>query len=319
MTERLSRLEENLLSNLAALRAHRLGLDEVMERRKERAQQVLKELQRPSSDYEALGPLALAAVDTAPPNAAKNMRERLLALEENAEQNQDVLGGHRKVLNEVQAVNQGHLQDISAGGKLPGHESASACQPGLSPDEHLRFIEENSRWMGPGLQRAAVAKAKNDEERAARHQQASEAPAVAPVSRLWARPGSASRTVATENNDDVSAGTPVQRPTSAATTRGSQRRPPSASSAASQQQRPGSALDMRAQVRPSSRLSSGRSSRPLSADSLTTRFRAMENNLQRNQQTMQSHRQIMDQMARNRQEQAENLAAKISLMLQKVC
>ena len=97
-----------MLRNLQEMRVYRQGIDEVVERRKEMARKAMEEL-KPNPDTIKLSELKPARhLDPVEPRSRQNcsMKERIAAMEVNAESNNEALGDHRKVLDCILAVRQ---------------------------------------------------------------------------------------------------------------------------------------------------------------------------------------------------------------------
>eukprot|EP00933_Yihiella_yeosuensis_P062773 TRINITY_DN65768_c0_g1_i1.p1 TRINITY_DN65768_c0_g1~~TRINITY_DN65768_c0_g1_i1.p1 ORF type:complete len:317 (+),score=58.67 TRINITY_DN65768_c0_g1_i1:101-1051(+) len=284
--ERFALLEANMLANLEEMRAHRKGLQEVVQARKEKSEKLKQSLlQKP--DEVPLNDLTLdGVIDTAAPKENRTMKERIAAMQDNSEQNQEVILGHRKILDQVLAVRQEAMKTLAdaqrqaTGGSAVLASAASAqpevpvMQEEMSSTERRHVIETNSRWMGTALQKAAVSKAKTDEERAA-------------LAGTGSRPQSAS---VAKSNDQPFDMTRPSRPASASANRYG-------------------ANQSGTFTRPTSAMSRGSrsSSRPSSANSLNARCRNIQESLERNRGEMMNHRSQIDLVVKMRQERAERM------------
>ncbi|CAK9107322.1 Uncharacterized protein SCF082_LOCUS49963 [Durusdinium trenchii] len=306
VVERCQKLEENMLRNLQEMRSYRQGIDEVVERRKAAARQFMEEF-KPNPDTIKLSELKPAPhLDPLQPRPKENqsMKVRISAMEVNAESNNEALGDHRKVLDCILAIRQAAAERAMDPSKVSPSQALAAAanqvpdeeaQPEpVSINQKCREIQRNSKWMGSAMQKAAVSKARSDDVK---------------EKRAWQE--------AEQREEDVTTATeiPPLRPHSVGATRPSishlsdpkqpksSRRPISAAST-TWASRPGS--------RPVSAMSrggtSGRSSRPSSVSSLTARFRNLQECVEKNQETLQSHRHGLEMVVKMRQERVQRLA-----------
>ncbi|CAE8603895.1 unnamed protein product, partial [Polarella glacialis] len=278
VVDRFCRIEENMLANLAEMRAHRLGIDEVVQRRKASAARAMSELRQKPENIRLVDlPPGINDEAAAVPGQSKSMKERIAAMEDNAEGNQEVMGGHRKVLDGIMAIREEGkamkaAAEIIASGGSAGLSRAAEQQdePEVAeqPIDRVRLVERETRWMSAAMSKAAVSKAKILEAQEARA-------AMAPTA--WsssARPQSASA----GGRLDSKATRPFDRTS----------RPQSAAlgghnAGADGTFRPLSAASA-GRSRPLSAVSRG--SRPSSANSLTARCRSIQENVDRNHQTL---------------------------------
>ncbi|OLP86950.1 hypothetical protein AK812_SmicGene31903 [Symbiodinium microadriaticum] len=307
VVQRCQNVQENMLRNLEEMRAYRQGIDEVVERRKTQARRFMEEF-KPNPDTIALSELKPARhLDPVQPRPKEfqSMKDRISAMEDNAESNNEALGDHRKVLDCILAVRQAAeqsrgLQKVSGSEALKNAANQvveeEAEPEGIGVNEKCREIQRNSRWMGTAMQKAAVSKARVDDAKDKRRQQdmdlraeaeagsqaATEDASLRPQSASISKPGMA------QLGDPKRGG---HRPVSASTTWPS---------------RPASSMS-----RPKSALSQGtsrRSSRPPSVNSLTARFKNLQETVERNQETLKSHRHGLEMVVKSRQDRVQRLA-----------
>jgi len=304
-------LEENMLRNLEEMRSYRKGMDEVVERRKAAARSFMEQF-KPNPDTIKLAELKPAPhLDPAHARPKENtsMKDRIAAMEVNAESNNEVLGDHRKVLDTILAIRQAAAERAMDPSKASASEALAAAANQIPAEEvppepvsinqKCREIQRNSKWMGSAMQKAAVSKARSDDVKEKRawqeaelRQEAEDAnqPQELPTSRPHSVTGASRPSISHLSCDP-------KRPKSS-------RRPISAASTA-WASRPGSSWPVSALSRGGT---SGRSSRPSSVSSLTARFRNLQECVERNHETLQSHRHDLDMVVKMRQERVQRLA-----------
>lgn len=296
-----------MLRNLEEMRSYRQGIDEVVERRKAAARELMASL-KPNADTIKLAELKPAPhLDPMQPRSKENtsMKDRIAAMEINAESNNEVLGDHRKVLDCILAIRQAAAERAMDPSKVSASEALAnaanqtpveeAPPEPVSINQKCREIQRNSRWMGSAMQKAAVSKARTDDVKEKRawqeaelRQEAEEAQEMPPC-----RPQSvtgASRPSIAHLNCEPKRPKSSRRPISAASTTWASR--------------PGSSRPVSAVSRGGT---SGRSSRPSSVSSLTARFRNLQECVERNHETLQSHRHDLDMVVKMRQERVQRL------------
>ncbi|CAE7284498.1 unnamed protein product [Symbiodinium natans] len=182
VVQRCQNVQENMLRNLEEMRAYRQGIDEVVERRKASARRMMEEL-KPNADTIVLSELKPARhLDPVQPRPKEfqSMKDRISAMEDNAESNHEVLGDHRKVLDCILAVRQAAEQSKGpqkvSGSQALTHAANQVVEEEAEPEsvsvnEKCREIQRNSRWMGTAMQKAAVSKARVDDAKDKRRQQ----------------------------------------------------------------------------------------------------------------------------------------------------
>eukprot|EP00913_Durusdinium_trenchii_P009184 g8633.t1 len=270
---------ENMLRNLQEMRSYRQGIDEVVERRKAAARQFMEEF-KPNPDTIKLSELKPAPhLDPLQPRPKENqsMKVRISAMEVNAESNNEALGDHRKVLDCILAIRQAAAERAMDPSKVSPSQALAAAANQV-PDEASQPEPVSINQKCSAMQKAAVSKARSDDVK---------------EKRAWQE--------AEQREEDVTTATeiPPLRPHSVFETAHfgglhnvgfSAWIAPGVSDVP---RRPGRCPALRRPVQIEETLipgTSGRSSRPSSVSSLTARFRNLQECVEKNQETLQSHR-----------------------------
>jgi len=369
LSARCKRLEENMLVNLSTLQSHRKGIEDVVQKRKDKAAEGLKEAEKFSKKSKNKAASGNSMMGFATLNL-ETMKERVAKLEQNVYQNEDVITNNgsmiRDALKSKQEKADGVSQDISAiGSRTQMTEDDSLSGEPAGGDAGLdkqapvfvdrcRIIEENAGTISAGQFPARQGRgafsfaADKEESRFSKEEVAQfrddidfndarataqareeilfgkmshhEAGLVGPTMTYAAGPGfGASR----PSSAPVGARAMAARPQSAAAS--SYGRPPSAAasnggrsaSAASGIRPQSAALSMTSGGRPQSAISqrppmSARSggvlrvpSRPGSANSMRTRMKILEQNLNSNRAVMEVNRDGIELVKKRRQQAAE--------------
>lgn len=313
LSARCRRLEENMLENLSALQSHRRGLEDVVQRRKEQAERIKKGLKEDSGLRglsEGIGSATGSTLGIAPLNF-RSMKERCQALQETVDSNQDTLMSQRSVLDQIIIARRQQESARGDSARSGNVESARAASHAESADgqeapyvDRCRVIEENARKIGVELQARAdsATGAEEDADQTGLERYEKDCRA------------------ATEARHYILFGkSPEARPSSAPP--GAFRHPPRPSSSASSavatySARPASSASYYAgsASRPLSARSRGLSkasvpSRPCSANSMTARCKALEDNLNRNKKILTYNRDGLEEVRKRREAAAKAMAA----------
>lgn len=310
MSARCRRLEENMLTNLSTLQSHRRGLEDVVQRRKDAAQQVLSELSKElkeccNSSSSAAGGGSMLGI--APMNF-QTMKDRTATIEETVGRNQDTLMSCRTILDSITTAKQDETQILSSRSQLP--EETAAQGTTRNAQDRLDMIEANAGMLRENMGR---------ENQQQRQKEASQVKAeaadfeadikaqteVRQYILFGIRPDSGMAPVG-KRPSSAPAGSrfPLSRPSSSQAAR-----PPSA--ATSVPTRPSSSVGRYAAPayqRPLSARSGGVlgvPSRPCSANSMRSRMKVMEENVARNKKILATNRDGLEVVKKRRQQAAD--------------
>jgi len=312
--QRCAFIEESMLRNLQEMREYRLGIEEVQQRRKDKQREFLESLKQKPETMKLVDLAPATTLDPANPNPKEflSIKERISAMEANAEGNYEAMDQHRTVLNSILAVRK-EAEAQAAGHAAPGEalSAAAAAAPSQEgsaeyrpmPGQYAREVQCNAKWMGPALQKTAGSKAKVDEAKAERAAQ--DQTMRSPMSAVMQ--GSAGSAILAARQSGGEGKRPqsgfgkgadaVSRPMTATTCAPSpawHSRPQSAS-------RPLSAATRGTASR----------SRPSSANSLCARFRNIQESVDRNQEALQAGRHGIHEVVKMRQERAQKMTEEL--------
>jgi len=291
-----------MLRNLQEMREYRLGIEEVQQRRKDKQREFIASLKEKPEEMALVDLAPATTLDPANPNPKEflSIKERISAMEVNADVNNEAMEQHRTVLNSILAVRReaeaqaGGRADEALAAAAGAHSQEDSAADGPMPGEYAREVHRNAKWMGPALQKAAGSKAKVDEAKA-RAGPTIHSPMSADKTFLQGSPANAmlsSRQSARPQSAIGKPGGDASRPITA-TTR--------APSPAHYSSRPMSAATR----------GTARSSRPSSANSLTSRFRNIQESVDRNQVALESGRQGIHEVYKMRQERAQKMTEEL--------
>jgi hypothetical protein len=342
LSARCKRLEENMLVNLSTMQAHRRGLEEVVQRRKEKAAQGQKEMMEEiKNSKKSMGSTGGSMLGIKPLNF-QTMKERTASLLETSYENQDMLMSCRSILDDVTAAKAAEVaasQQGSARSQLPVGEASLEHDPAVGEAQaprvdRCRIIEDNARQLQM-FQAADATITDQDVTQfpADPEEEAQTATEIRQYILFGIRPKSACRALSMDRSlghhgrpASAPAGNAQSRPSSSTSTCGA--RPPSASmysrpqsasaSAHAAVPRPASAASSHV-MRPNSGRSGGPGvpSRPCSANSMRSRMKAMEDNVFRNKKILETNRDGIE-IVKKRREQAAQAMTQLLLDLKPV-
>lgn len=308
LSARCKRLEENMLLNLSTMQNHRRGLEDVVQRRKEKAMRVQQEMREGMKAMQG-GKVSGGDILGIAPLNFTTLRERTAAIEETVGRNQDTLMSNRSMLDRISAAKKDASQaEETDRTLLPEEERASLSGTGgASPADRLDVIEANACMIREKLQPRAADSSLVEEDVTQLKADSMEQYELDVKAQAEVR-----QYILFGRNPQTAAATHIKRPQSApAGARSVPSRPGSSygsygrpQSAASGPARPGTA------GRPGSALS-GRSasvlgvpSRPCSANSMRARMKVMEENVARNKKILTTNRDGIEVVKKRRAEAA---------------
>jgi hypothetical protein len=276
-------------------------MEEVVQRRKEKAQEMLQELRddMANSRKSAGGGNSLLGIGNL---NFVSMKERTAALEESVYSNQDTIMSNRSILDEVLAKKK-EKEEESARNMMPPESAEDGEGEAPAVSDRLDMIEAKASGLRQKMQAdqdATQLKVEAGEQ----YELNLKAQAEARRYILFDLGGTPSARAALVRPSSAPPGAAVNRPSSSL----SIARPPSAASVPA---RPSSVIGARYAAQPLSARSGGVlrvPSRPCSANSMRSRMKALEENVARNKKTLTNNRDGLEVVKKRRAERAQAAA-----------
>lgn len=160
LTERCAKLQENMFLNLCTLNSHRAEMEKVVQERKEKAQKLREELMNTGTDFKLSSPPgSLLGI---PPLSFQSMKDRVSALEDNVDSNQESMMQHRSILD---SHHRRSIQDTVRQAKQDNPIRMGVQVQTLDMKAPLvdrcQIIEENARRISSRLQESAKESARS--------------------------------------------------------------------------------------------------------------------------------------------------------------